>query len=284
MYRPNTKIHQTNSREKNFTPTSQGVNGRPKAQTIVTTPTRGRSHANRDYASVTSRPRSRPTTVVVNAPRTVVIKEYHYRPYHRVHHYVPTYYAGAGYWGTYWRPIGQVYYDYSPTWSSFYLNRNQYYYNQGVYYSAYDGGYRVIEAPLGAIVSVVPDGAQKMVIDGVKYYYFAGTVYRRLGWGRYQVVRPLVGMTVNMLPEGAVIEEVYGETYYVYQGAYYEARAMGEDIFFTVVPPPNEMYLEQLPSGCMVVTEDGQNYFKLGEVYYEAVSAESGILYRRVVF
>jgi hypothetical protein len=65
------------------------------------------------------------------------------------------------------------------------VNEQSYGYSNGAYYEveppAEEGGeptFKTVEAPLGAEVDYVPDGAQSKTVDGVIYLVFEGTYYR----------------------------------------------------------------------------------------------------------
>ncbi len=61
----------------------------------------------------------------------------------------------------------------------FYIGRNPYYFYNGVYYQPYsNGGYQVVQAPLGATVKHLPTGSKVTVINGQKYYELGGTFYQ----------------------------------------------------------------------------------------------------------
>lgn len=101
------------------------------------------------------------------------------------------------------------------------IDNQSYNYDEGVYYVKTDGGYKVVEAPVGATVKEIPKGAETVVIDNsVKNYYYGGTYYEKSDKG-YTVVPPTAGSLVENLPEGG--EEVtmgdikmvkVGNTYY----------------------------------------------------------------------
>jgi hypothetical protein len=115
------------------------------------------------------------------------------------------------------------------------VNNMNYYYDQGVYYAPSNGGYTVVTAPVGAVVTTVPSNAQPVVINQTtttNNYYYGGTYYEKSAGG-YTVIPPTAGSIVENLPEGA--EEVrigdvtyvkYGETYY--QPIQYNGKDMYE--------------------------------------------------------
>ncbi|MEP6675212.1 MAG: DUF6515 family protein [Ferruginibacter sp.] len=62
--------------------------------------------------------------------------------------------------------------------SNIYVDRQSYYYNEGVYYRSYNNEYEIIAPPLGARVFRLPANARVQVINGRKYYELRGTFYQ----------------------------------------------------------------------------------------------------------
>ncbi len=67
-----------------------------------------------------------------------------------------------------------------------YVGPQPYYYSSGTFYSPVTNGYNVVSAPYGALVTVLPQGATSLVINGVNYATFGGVYYQwdgmRNGW------------------------------------------------------------------------------------------------------
>lgn len=161
-------------------------------------------------------------TVVVRNPRPYVrppyvwggFRFYAYRPYY-YHPYRPFY------WGPVWHPWGFFVATLAATAIIISVENQQYHYDQGVYYIESDGGYTVVQAPVGATIKVLPEDSEKVVVnETTNNYYYGGTYYEKSDGG-YTVVPPTSGTLVEHLPEGG--EEVkigdvtyvkYGETYY----------------------------------------------------------------------
>ena len=103
------------------------------------------------------------------------------------------------------------------------VNNHNYYYDQGVYYEPKsDGeGYVVVEAPVGAAVSSLPEGAEKVSVEGETYYYYGGTFYQKDG-DKYVVVPPMAGTIVEKLPEGGKEVKVGDMTYVKVGDVYYQ--------------------------------------------------------------
>ncbi len=53
------------------------------------------------------------------------------------------------------------------------VSNQNYYYNQGVYYTQSTSGYVVVPAPVGASVTVLPSDYTLVVVGSSTYYYYA---------------------------------------------------------------------------------------------------------------
>ena len=74
-----------------------------------------------------------------------------------------------------------------------YLNRPYFYYYGVFYIQLSNGGYEVVEPPLGARVYALPDGYEIFDLDGMVYYRLGETYYKAIvednGNVAYEVVR-----------------------------------------------------------------------------------------------
>ena len=70
-----------------------------------------------------------------------------------------------------------------------FVRNHRYYYYGGTFYDYYNGGYVIVNAPLGALVPVLPGGYVSFVLGPTRYFYFGGTYYIRSGQ-QYEVVEP----------------------------------------------------------------------------------------------
>jgi len=102
---------------------------------------------------------------------------YYYRPVYRPNYYRPTYRLPHF---IHYGPRFGFHLSILPFgYSTIYVGRSPYYYNDGIYYRPYtNGGYEVTAAPIGAEISRLPSGAKATVIDGTKYYELGGTFYQ----------------------------------------------------------------------------------------------------------
>jgi Family of unknown function (DUF6515) len=147
---------------------------------------------------------------------------YHAHPYH-------PYYWGAG-----WHPIGFFLSSLAADAFYFSLANQAYYYDDGVYYSPYNGGYAAVAAPIGAVVSSLPAGYETVQVGDDYYYYYGGTFYINNGQG-YQVVVAPIGAVVTQIPDGAVDQQINGQDYLVYNNTYFQpVSADGQDAYQVV--------------------------------------------------
>ncbi|MEI6434880.1 MAG: DUF6515 family protein [Bacteroidota bacterium] len=135
---------------------------------------------------------------------------YHYHPYHPYT------------WGAVWHPCGFFITTLAATAIIVSVANQKYHYDQGVYYIAGNGGYTVVQAPVGATITTLPPGSQTVIInETTNNYYYGGTYYEKSG-DSYTVVPPTAGVIVENLPEGGQ-EVKIGEIKYVKVGdTYYQ--------------------------------------------------------------
>lgn len=112
------------------------------------------------------------------------------------------------------------------------IMKDEYYYDEGVYYIKADGGYTVVSAPIGATIKTLPTGYETVSADDkTKNYYYGGTFYEKTAAG-YTVVAPTAGTVVSNVSEGG--EEVkMGDVTYVKLGeTYYQPiKEDGKDMY-----------------------------------------------------
>ena len=161
------------------------------------------------------------------------------------------YHYSHGYYNSYYRPrlgfsIGVLPYGYYP----FYFGDYQYFYSDGLYYQYDNNQYTVVEPPVGAEVTVLPDKAQAITINGQQYYELNGVYYQSVtkddGTTVYQIAGkdgelnttstqdatqdqgPQMGDIVNQLPQDCRKIKVNGSTLYVSpDGVYYQQQNDG---------------------------------------------------------
>ncbi|MES2377822.1 MAG: DUF6515 family protein [Bacteroidota bacterium] len=120
--------------------------------------------------------------------------------------------GGRYYPGGYGRPYsyrgGVSSYRYSP-WAS----RGGYYYNRGIYSSAY-------YPRLGFSLGVLPYGYYPFMWGSDRFYYSGGYFYQYDN-NQYTVVEPPIGAAVNSLPSNAQAITINGQQFYEANGVYY---------------------------------------------------------------
>jgi hypothetical protein len=97
----------------------------------------------------------------------------------------------------------------------------QYHYDAGVWYSTSGSGYTVVQAPVGGTVTVLPSGAQTVVVNNTTNYYYGGAYYEKSGTS-YKVVPPPAGAVVDHLPEGGEEVKIGDQTYVKVGETYYQ--------------------------------------------------------------
>jgi len=151
---------------------------------------------------------------------------FHNYSYHPYHPYI---------WGPYWHPFGFFAATLGADALFFSLANQQYYYDNGVYYQPYNGGYTVVAPPVGAVVNYVPSGYQVVQgADGAQYYYYGGAFYIPQG-GSFRVVPAPTGAIVNQIPEGAQDQQINGQDYVLYNNTYFQPISQnGQDAYEVV--------------------------------------------------
>ena len=177
-------------------------------------------------------------TRVVASSRAYVRPPYRYGGWgyycHRPYYYHP---YRPFYWGPVWHPWGWFVATLATTAIIVSIDGqnnddNQVYYDNGVYYTKTNGGYEVIQAPVGASVETLPKETEVVKVDETtNNYYYGGAYYEKSEMG-YTVVPATAGTIVPHLPEGG--EEVkIGEVTYVQFGeTYYQPiQVDGQDMY-----------------------------------------------------
>jgi len=147
---------------------------------------------------------------------------YAYHPYHPYK------------WGPTWHPLGFFARSLAADMFLFsYLNQ-QYYYDDGIYYQPSNGGYIVVNPPVGAVVNSLPVGYEEVQADNNYYDYYAGVFYIPLDQG-YQVVAAPLNAVVTNIPDGATEQDINGQTYLFYNNTYYQpVSENGQDAYEVV--------------------------------------------------
>lgn len=138
---------------------------------------------------------------------------------HRAYFYHP---YRPFYWGPVWHPWGFFVATLATTAIIISIESQQYHYDQGVYYIASDGGYTVVQAPVGATVKTIPKEAEVVQVnETTNNYYYGGAYYEKSEEG-YTVVPATAGTIVPHLPEGGEEVKIGDQTYVKFGETYYQ--------------------------------------------------------------
>jgi hypothetical protein len=148
---------------------------------------------------------------------------------------------------------------YAFTWAD-----EDFFYDLGLFYAFDDGEYTVVEPPIGAEVTALPDSAQSIVINGKQYYECNGVYYQPVtkdnGTVVYMVAGkdgvlntnstiqddepkgPQLGDVVNQLPSNCRKININGQKIFVSpDGVYYLQKVDGSgNIFYKVIGLPSD--------------------------------------------
>ncbi|MDX1332160.1 MAG: DUF6515 family protein [Robiginitalea sp.] len=190
---------------------------------------------------------NRRNTYVRTSPRVYVRPPYiwggfHFychRPYYW-HPYRPYY------WGPVWHPWGYFVTTLATTAIIISItndsgNQEEYHYEEGNYYLKTADGFEVVQAPVGATVSEIPETAQKVEVTENTYnYYYGGAYYEKNAEG-YTVVPATAGTIVPHLPEGGEEVKVGDRTYVKFGETYYQPiQVDGKDMYEIVEVTPED--------------------------------------------
>jgi hypothetical protein len=150
---------------------------------------------------------------------------YCHRPYF-YHPYRPFY------WGPAWHPWGWFAATIATTAIIVSINNQKYHYDQGTYYVESDGGYTVVQAPVGATVKTIPKEAEVVEVnETTNNYYYGGAYYEKSDEG-YTVVPATAGTIVPNLPEGGEEVKIGEVTYVQFGDTYYQPiQVDGKDMY-----------------------------------------------------
>jgi hypothetical protein len=144
----------------------------------------------------------------VRGYRTAPVIGYGNGGYWGTHNY---YHYAHGYYGAYYAPrlgftCSVLPYGYYP----FYWGNYQYYYSAGLYYQFADNEYTVVEPPIGAQISELPEKAQSIMINGAQYYELNGVYYMPYTKDDGSVVYEIVGKDGELNTQDAVQDQPQG--------------------------------------------------------------------------
>ena len=158
-----------------------------------------------------------------------------------------------GYYNTYYRPrlgfnVSVLPYGYYP----FYYGDYQYFYSDGLYYQYDNSSYTVVDPPIGAEITTLPDKAQSIVINGQQYYELNGVYYQPITKDDGSMVYQIAGKDGNL------------DTNTNVQDDQPQGPQMGD-----IIP--------QLPPDCRKISVNGQKlYVSQDGVYYQELTDGNG--------
>jgi hypothetical protein len=185
-----------------------------------------------------------------NHPGGVVGGYHGYLPGNTYYHY------NHGNYGTYYRPrlgfaIGVLPYGYYP----FYFGDYEYFYSDGLFYEYDNDQYTVVEPPVGAEVTTLPDNAQSIVINGQQFYEVDGVYYKPV-----------------TKDDGTLVYEVAGK-----DGELDTGDNGGGDVNNAPPAPQIGDIVSQLPQGSHKININGQvMYMSPDGIYYQSFADQNG--------
>ena len=137
----------------------------------------------------------------------------------------------------------------------FYWGDDLYYYNDGTFYTPYDGGgYQVTVPPIGAAIPSLPDGAKSIMIDGQQFYEMNGVYYKAVINDQQKTVYVVAGRDGVLNTDDSAVTPA-DET---------AAPQVGDIV-------------NELPDGCHKVSLNGKKYYvSPNDIYYQIYTDESG--------
>lgn len=133
----------------------------------------------------------------------------------------------------------------------FILGGLSYHYYSGAFYRPYQGGYRIVGAPIGAVIYTLPRGYIRVFINNRNYYMYENIYYLRDRNRGYRVVETPTTYTTTVpnnttyqyqygdvalnLPAGAVEVIIDGTHYYEYGNQYFRPSRRDGQTIYTVV-------------------------------------------------
>ncbi|MDF2435015.1 MAG: hypothetical protein JWP44_4646 [Mucilaginibacter sp.] len=192
----------------------------------------------------------------VSSYRTVPQIGYGHGGYWGDHGY---YYNNRGYYGSYYSPrlgfaCAVLPYGYYP----FYYGDYQYYFSDGLFYTYDNSSYTVVEPPIGAEITVLPNKAQSIVINGQQYYELNGVYYQPVTKDDGTIVYMVAGKDGELNTNSADYQQSQG--------------------------PQIGDIVSQLPQDCRKIKVNGSRLFVSPDgVYYQQVVDANGNISFKIV-
>jgi hypothetical protein len=163
-----------------------------------------------------------------------------------------------------------------------------YYYHEAAFYKeAPGGGYIVVEPPVGAEVSSIPEEAVPDEDADSSLYIFDNAYFTKgvndSGREMYRVEPKPPEEELKQMPSDAVTFVADGETYYYVNYNFYVEYEEDGKTGFVNGEPEFGAQLEALPEGVTTIEENGKTYYQFDTVFFEEVEDENGNPFYEVV-
>ena len=209
---------------------------------------------------------------------------YHYNPWYRA-----VLYEGEEVYVLMPAPVGYETDQLPDGYETVELEGKTYYYNEAAFYlHTPGGGYVVVDSPVGAEVSTIPEDATLLEDESEVAIYVYDRAYfsKQTGEGGkivYRVEPQPPQEEVGEIPSDAVTFIADGEMYYYFNyNLYVEYEEDGKTKFVSAEPEIGAQ-LDNVPDGCTTIEENGRTYYQFDMVFFEEVEDEDGILLYEVV-
>ena len=133
-------------------------------------------------------------------------------------------------------PIGAVMLSVPSGAVEFRVGAAVFYRHGSAFFAPVDGGYEVVESPVGGIVDVLPMGYEIAATEPEELYYHEGVFYRYdPGRDASLIVEPPPGVEVGTSPSDAEATDIEGALVYTMGATRYRTVVRGRRTFYVVV-------------------------------------------------
>jgi len=149
------------------------------------------------------------------------------------------------------------------------------------------GGYEVVEPPLGAEVSTIPEEAVEEEEGDVSVYHFDTMFFTQdtndAGQTIYRVEPSPPQEEIDEIPADSPSFEADGETFYYVNFSFYVEYEENGKTGYTNGEPDIGAQVDTLPDVVTTVEEDGVTYYQFDTVFFEQVEDDDGSTFYEVV-
>ena len=164
-----------------------------------------------------------------------------------------------------------------------------YSYAEGAFYQAKSGGgWVIVQPPVGAEVTSIPEDAVKHDDEGdVEIYQFDRAFWSKAtndaGETVYRVEPQPPEEEIDEIPDGSPSFIADGETFYYVDFNWYVAYDENGKKGFTNGVPDLDAQVDTLPEGVTDLEVDGVTYKQFDSIYFEEVEGDDGTTFYQVV-